>query len=51
MDEETLLVILGDHGMTKTGDHGGDSDSEIEAALVTHSKTPHHPARSQPVAK
>lgn len=25
IDEETLLVVVGDHGMTETGDHGGDS--------------------------
>ncbi|VDL84214.1 unnamed protein product, partial [Nippostrongylus brasiliensis] len=23
-----LLVVMGDHGMTSTGDHGGDSDDE-----------------------
>ena len=25
IDNETLLVVIGDHGMTETGDHGGDS--------------------------
>lgn len=26
MGNDTLLVIMGDHGMTSTGDHGGDSE-------------------------
>ncbi|PIO71311.1 hypothetical protein TELCIR_06795 [Teladorsagia circumcincta] len=29
-----LLVVLGDHGMTTTGDHGGDSDDETHAGLM-----------------
>lgn len=31
--EDTLLVLLGDHGMTDTGDHGGGSPDEVESAL------------------
>ena len=38
LDDETLLVLLGDHGMTRTGDHGGDSPDELEAALFMYSK-------------
>ncbi|RNA38083.1 phosphatidylinositol class O [Brachionus plicatilis] len=38
MDNETLLVIVGDHGMTETGDHGGDSQLELETALIFYSK-------------
>ena len=38
LDDDTLLVVLGDHGMTKTGDHGGDSPDELEAALFMYSK-------------
>ncbi|SLM38849.1 phosphoethanolamine transferase class o [Lasallia pustulata] len=38
LDEETLLVIMGDHGMDVKGDHGGDSDDEVEAALWMYSK-------------
>ncbi|XP_069170942.1 GPI ethanolamine phosphate transferase 3-like isoform X1 [Procambarus clarkii] len=34
---DTLLIIFGDHGMTKTGDHGGDSHDETEAALFLYS--------------
>lgn len=38
MDNDTLLVVIGDHGMTETGDHGGDSRLELETALFFYSK-------------
>lgn len=38
LDEDTLLVVMGDHGMTDQGDHGGDSREEIDAALWIYSK-------------
>jgi phosphatidylinositol glycan class O len=38
MDEDTLLVVMGDHGMDQKGDHGGESDDEVEAALWMYSK-------------
>jgi phosphatidylinositol glycan class O len=38
MSADTLLVIFGDHGMTSTGDHGGDSRDETEAAIIFLSK-------------
>ena len=38
LDEDTLLVVMGDHGMDVKGDHGGESDDEIEAALWMYSK-------------
>ena len=38
IDEETLLVVMGDHGMDAKGDHGGESDDEIEAAIWFFSK-------------
>ena len=38
LDEKTLLVVMGDHGMDVKGDHGGESDDEIEAALWMYSK-------------
>ncbi|KAI6880635.1 hypothetical protein KC318_g18662, partial [Hortaea werneckii] len=38
LDENTLLVVMGDHGMDIKGDHGGESDDEIEAALWMYSK-------------
>ncbi|KAG8531933.1 uncharacterized protein KY384_003569 [Bacidia gigantensis] len=38
LDEDTLLVVMGDHGMDVKGDHGGESDDEVEAALWMYSK-------------
>lgn len=38
LDDSTLLVLLGDHGMDVKGDHGGESDDEVEAALWMYSK-------------
>lgn len=35
--EDTILFVMGDHGMTRTGDHGGDSREELEAALFVYS--------------
>lgn len=40
LDDDTLLVVLGDHGMDPKGDHGGESDDEVEAALWMYSKRP-----------
>lgn len=40
MTDDTLLVVVGDHGMTDRGDHGGDSREEVDAALWMYSKTP-----------
>lgn len=37
LDKNTILFVLGDHGMTHTGDHGGDSDEELDAALFVYS--------------
>ncbi|XP_071965885.1 GPI ethanolamine phosphate transferase 3-like [Antedon mediterranea] len=38
LDNDTILLIFGDHGMTGTGDHGGDSDDELKAGLFFYSK-------------
>ncbi|KAH0543368.1 hypothetical protein FGG08_002324 [Glutinoglossum americanum] len=38
VDESTVVVVLGDHGMDAKGDHGGESDDEIQAALWMFSK-------------
>ncbi|CCH45050.1 putative membrane protein [Wickerhamomyces ciferrii] len=38
IDDKTLLVVMGDHGMDRTGNHGGDSLDELEAALWLYSK-------------
>ncbi|KAJ1930148.1 mannose-ethanolamine phosphotransferase gpi13 [Tieghemiomyces parasiticus] len=38
LDNDTLLVVMGDHGMDLRGDHGGDSPQELEAALFLYAK-------------
>lgn len=40
LDEDTLLVLIGDHGMDKTGDHGGDGELEVSSAAWIYSKGP-----------
>jgi phosphatidylinositol glycan class O len=40
IDEKTLLVVMGDHGMDGKGDHGGESDEEVEAAIWFYSRRP-----------
>lgn len=63
LDDSTLLVVMGDHGMDPKGDHGGESDDEIQAALWMYSKqkrfgrsspayiTPPATAKERPVAQ
>jgi phosphatidylinositol glycan class O len=38
MDDDTLLIVLGDHGMDRSGDHGGDGILETSSALWIYSK-------------
>lgn len=38
MDEDTLLVVLGDHGMDRSGDHGGDGVLETSSGMWIYSK-------------
>ena len=38
LDNDTVLYVFGDHGMTQYGDHGGDSENETTAALFVYSK-------------
>ncbi|RUP23452.1 hypothetical protein BC936DRAFT_139000 [Jimgerdemannia flammicorona] len=38
VDEETLLVVMGDHGMTTEGDHGGESEEELMSGLWLYSE-------------
>lgn len=38
LGQDTLLVVMGDHGMDPKGDHGGESDDEVEATLWMYSK-------------
>ncbi|XP_026297320.1 GPI ethanolamine phosphate transferase 3 isoform X3 [Apis mellifera] len=40
LEEDTVLFVVGDHGMTESGDHGGDSNNEIEAAMFVYSMIP-----------
>ncbi|KAI5710716.1 hypothetical protein M8J75_010990 [Diaphorina citri] len=40
VDKDTVLFVIGDHGMTTTGDHGGDSESELNSALFIYSGSP-----------
>jgi phosphatidylinositol glycan class O len=38
LDDDTLLVVLGDHGMDQKGNHGGDSALETSAGMWIYSK-------------
>lgn len=40
-----ILIAFGDHGMTATGDHGGDGEAEVDAAFFAYSPRsfPHAP--------
>jgi phosphatidylinositol glycan class O len=33
VDKDTLVIVMGDHGMDEKGDHGGDSEQEKSAGL------------------
>jgi len=50
LDKDTLLVVLGDHGMDRKGDHGGDSDLEVSAGLWIYSKGSTLPAKNTPTS-
>lgn len=39
MDDDTTLLVIGDHGMSGTGDHGGDTEDEVNALLFAYSKS------------
>ncbi|XP_061658133.1 GPI ethanolamine phosphate transferase 3 isoform X2 [Syngnathoides biaculeatus] len=43
VQNDTLLVVMGDHGMTDTGDHGGESQKETDATLFLYSSVPFFP--------
>lgn len=40
IDDKTLLIVMGDHGMDPKGDHGGDTLLELESTLWMYSKKP-----------
>lgn len=37
-DEDTVLLLYGDHGMTSDGNHGGDSEEEVRTVFFAYSK-------------
>lgn len=39
IDERTLFIVAGDHGMTDSGNHGGASTAETSAALAIIAKS------------
>ncbi|KAF9067217.1 hypothetical protein BDP27DRAFT_1329173 [Rhodocollybia butyracea] len=39
LSDDTLLVVLGDHGMDRAGDHGGDGQLETSAGVWIYSKS------------
>lgn len=39
IDDKTLLVVMGDHGMDPTGNHGGESREELESTIFFYSKS------------
>ena len=50
LDKDTLLIVLGDHGMDRKGDHGGDGDFEVSAGLWIYSKGPALSAKKLPTS-
>lgn len=39
MDNDTVLLVNGDHGMTLEGNHGGDSPKEIRTIFFAYTKS------------
>lgn len=40
VDEHTLVIVMGDHGMDPKGDHGGDTRLEMDTVTFLYSKSP-----------
>lgn len=40
ISDDTLLVFMGDHGMTNDGNHGGATFEEVHSAIFFYSKKP-----------
>ncbi|XP_004521984.1 GPI ethanolamine phosphate transferase 3 [Ceratitis capitata] len=38
MDSGTTLLVMGDHGMTASGDHGGETEDETTALIFAYTK-------------
>lgn len=49
MDEDTLLVVTSDHGVTDTGAHGGNSAEELASVCGFYSKRPFAEDSSNPL--
>nr|XP_043614047.1 GPI ethanolamine phosphate transferase 3 [Erigeron canadensis] len=46
--ENTLLLVMGDHGQTVNGDHGGGTPEEVETSIFAMSfRQPSHPVPSE----
>ena len=45
LDNDTLLILIGDHGMANDGTHGGNSSDEVTTTLWAYSKSGFHPDR------
>ncbi|CAF5143536.1 unnamed protein product, partial [Rotaria sp. Silwood1] len=46
-NSSSLLIVIGDHGMTQQGDHGGDELNEIETAMFIYTNKPNYFSLSQ----
>ncbi|KAJ3288525.1 mannose-ethanolamine phosphotransferase gpi13, partial [Borealophlyctis nickersoniae] len=40
VEDDTIVFVMGDHGMDPKGDHGGDSENELNAGMFVYSKRP-----------
>ena len=40
MDDQTTLIVFGDHGMTTDGNHGGSAEDEMRSVVFAYQKTP-----------
>ena len=38
MDDETVLIVFGDHGMTDDGNHGGGTENELKSVVFSYCK-------------
>jgi phosphatidylinositol glycan class O len=38
MDNDTILMVTGDHGMTNEGSHGGNTQDEVGTVLFATTK-------------
>jgi phosphatidylinositol glycan class O len=48
MDNDTTLLVFGDHGMTDDGNHGGASREELRSILFAYRKNKKFPNAGHP---